>query len=142
MDVFNPVEQSEGAVALEQIKARAKDSGIRPASVGADKGYHNQSFVGGCRELGTCGRIRRRLKAEALRVWTDAPRVSEGYKLSQKIRKQIEERFGWMKVIGGLRKTRSKGRDRVGAWGYFIGAACNMVLMARLAVGSPAPATQ
>ena len=52
-------------------------------------------------------------------------------------RQQIEERFGWMKVCGGLRKTRYKGQDRVGAWGYFVGATCNLVRMATLALAPP-----
>lgn len=38
--------------------------------------------------------------------------------------------------FGGLRKTQYRGTDRVGAWGYFVGAACNLVLMARLALGT------
>ncbi len=35
-----------------------------------------------------------------------------GYAVSQWIRKRVEETFGWMKTIGGLRRTRYRGRQR------------------------------
>jgi hypothetical protein len=31
---------------------------------------------------------------------------SDGYRINQRLRKRVEEIFGWMKTIGGLRKTR------------------------------------
>lgn len=141
MDVFNPVEQSESAVALEQIEARAADSGIKPRSVGADKGYHHQNFVRGCRQMGVRPHTAQ-IEGRQVEGLDGRSTRTEGYRISQRIRKQIEERFGWMKVCGGLRKSRHKGADRTSAWGYFIGAACNLVLMARLAVGARSPATQ
>jgi transposase len=134
MDVYNPVGRSEASVALQQLEARARDSGIKPESVGADKGYHHRGFVQGCRGLGIsphCAQVEGR-RVEGLDARTTG---RAGYRRSLRIRKQIEERFGWMKVCGGLRKTRHKGEERVGAWGYFVGAACNLVLMARLALG-------
>jgi transposase len=136
MDVFNPVQQTEAQVALEQIKQRAADSGIKPRSVGADKNYHHRPFIEECRRLGVrahTAQIEGR-RVEGLDARTTR---SKGYRLSQRIRKQIEERFGWMKSCGGLRKTRYKGQERVGAWGYFVGSACNLVRMARLALGPP-----
>lgn len=136
MDVFNPVEQSEGGVALEQIKARGSDSGIRPRSVGADKGYHHQHFVRGCREMGVQPHTAQ-IEGRKVRGLDGRSTRTEGYRHSQRIRKQIEERFGWMKVCGGLRKTRHKGSDQVEAWGYIVGAACNLVRMARLALSPP-----
>ena len=50
-----------------------------------------------------------------------------GYAPSQRIRKRIEEAFGWIKVPGGLRKTRHRGLERVG-WGFaFTAAAYNLI---------------
>ncbi len=63
-----------------------------------------------------------------------------GYKTSQRIRKQIEERFGWMKVVGGLRRTMHRGSDKVAACGSIIAAACNLVLMSRPAYAPPGSA--
>src|SRR5216683_242703 len=60
-----------------------------------------------------------------------------GYAVSQWMRKRIEEGFGWMKTIGGLRKTRYRGRARVQWHAYLVAAAYNLLRIARLA---PAPA--
>src|SRR5262249_12446661 len=55
-----------------------------------------------------------------------------GYAVSQRIRKRIEEAFGWMKTVGGLRKTRYRGRERVQMHAYLVGAAYNLLRIARL----------
>lgn len=55
-----------------------------------------------------------------------------GYAASQRIRKRIEEAFGWIKTIGGQEKTRFCGRDRVG-WAFtFAAAAYNLVRLPKL----------
>ena len=55
-----------------------------------------------------------------------------GYGVSQKIRKQIEEIFGWIKTVGGFRRTRYRGVERTGLAGYFVATAYNLVRMANL----------
>ena len=55
-----------------------------------------------------------------------------GYALSQRLRKRVEEIFGWMKTVGGFRRTRYRGLDRTGLAGYLVGTAYNLVRMARL----------
>jgi hypothetical protein len=55
-----------------------------------------------------------------------------GYAISQRIRKRIEEGFGWIKTIAGQEKTKFRGRDRVG-WAFtFAAAAYNLVRLPRL----------
>jgi transposase len=138
-DVHNPIEVSEPAMALRQLQAREEDSGHTPRTAAADKGYHTKAFVQQCREMGVRPHVaqidKRRVKGLDGRT-TRSP----GYKTSQRIRKQIEERFGWMKVVGGLRRTMHRGLDKVAAWGSFIAAACNLVLMSRLAHAPPSSA--
>jgi len=56
-----------------------------------------------------------------------------GYGASLKVRRRIEEIFGWMKTVGGFRKTRYRGLERVNFAGYLVGAAYNLVRLARLA---------
>ena len=56
--------------------------------------------------------------------------------MSQKIRKRIEEGFGWMKTVGGFRKTRFKGMGRTQLCACLVGAACNLVRMANLALAT------
>lgn len=57
-----------------------------------------------------------------------------GYGVSLRIRKRIEETFGWIKTIAGQRKTRFSGLDRVG-WAFtFSAAAYNLVRLPKLLV--------
>ena len=60
-----------------------------------------------------------------------------GYAISQWIRKRVEQAFGWMKTVGGLRRTRYRGRARVQMHAYLVAAAYNLIRIAKL---SPAPA--
>jgi hypothetical protein len=55
-----------------------------------------------------------------------------GYAVSQRIRKRVEEIFGWMKAIGGFRRTRFRGLQRTQLAGYFVGAAYNLLRRAKL----------
>ena len=55
-----------------------------------------------------------------------------GYALSQRIRKRIEEVFGWMKTIAGQEKTKFRGRERVG-WAFtFAATAYNLTRLPKL----------
>ena len=56
------------------------------------------------------------------------------YSVSQRIRKKIEEIFGWMKTVGGFRKTRYRGSARTQLAAWWVGAAYNLMRMARLTV--------
>ena len=60
-----------------------------------------------------------------------------GYAVSQRIRKRIEEIFGWVKVPGGQNKTRFRGRRRVEASFTLALAACNLVRLPRLLGAGP-----
>jgi hypothetical protein len=55
-----------------------------------------------------------------------------GYAVSQWICKQVEEAFGWIKTVGGLRRTRYRGRARVQMHAYLVAAAYNLVRIANL----------
>jgi len=52
--------------------------------------------------------------------------------VSQRIRKRVEEIFGWMKTVGGFRRTRFKGRVRTGLAAWLVGAAYNLVRVSRM----------
>jgi IS5 family transposase len=123
---------TESDVALKMLREQKK-----ARWVGADKGYDFAPFHQGCRALGIAPHVAlvRGRKKPGLDGRTTR---SARYAWSQKVRKQIEEGFGWMKTIGGLRKTRFKGVGRTQLCAYFVGAACNLVRMARLGMGPPA----
>ena len=58
----------------------------------------------------------------------------QGYATSFRIRKRIEEAFGWMKTIGGMRRPMLRGTDRVG-WSFtLVAAAYNLVRLPKLLV--------
>jgi len=55
-----------------------------------------------------------------------------GYARSQRIRKRIEEAFGWIKTVAGQERTKFRGRERV-AWGFtFAATAYNLVRLPKL----------
>jgi len=123
---------AERDTALDMLE---KVPGSRRITVGADKNYDTYDFVSQCREMSVTPHVARR-------QWTnlDARTTRHpGYELSQRIRKRVEEIFGWMKTVGGGRKLRYKGVARNQLWAEFTAAAYNLVRMARLAVNSVAP---
>lgn len=125
---------TESDVALEML-AQQK----RARSVGADKGYHHGPFVQGCRRQGIVPHVAT-AKGRRIAGLDGRTTGTAAYALSQKIRKRIEEGFGWMKTVGGFRKTRFKGIARTQLCAYLVGAACNLVRMATLALGPPVQA--
>jgi hypothetical protein len=52
--------------------------------------------------------------------------------VNQRVRKRVEEIFGWMKTVGGFRRTRFKGAQKTQVAAYFVGAAYNLMRMAKL----------
>jgi hypothetical protein len=59
-----------------------------------------------------------------------------GYAISQQKRKRVEEIFGWLKTVGGLRKTRHRGVERVGWMFTFALAVYNLARMRNLAAAA------
>jgi hypothetical protein len=55
-----------------------------------------------------------------------------GYAVSQRVRKRVEEIFGWMKTVGSMRKTRHRGVAKVGWMFVFTAAAYNLVRIRNL----------
>jgi IS5 family transposase len=130
--LHNPITQSEPAVALQQLAGHeALHQGVNIKTVGADKGYHQNGFVQGCRERGIVPHVA--CKANVQVAGLDGRTTTQqSYQISLKIRKRVEEIFGWMKTVGGFRRTRYRGVERTGLCGYFVGTAYNLVRMSRL----------
>jgi len=108
-------------------KQRARSGGR--LSVGADKGYDTRSFVAGVRALGTTPHVAAKDRYSAI----DRRTTRHGsYAVSQRRRKLVEEPFGWMKTVGGLRKLRHRGKAKVSALFTFTCAAYNLVRLRTL----------
>lgn len=99
-------------------------------TVGADKGYDAQEFVEQCRLYGITPHIARNTSRTSAIDERTTRHV--GYSVSQRIRKRVEEIFGWSKTVGGFRRTRFRGLKRTQLAAYFVGAAYNLVRISRL----------
>ena len=98
-------------------------------TVGGDKGYDVPSFVAGVRALGMTPHIASKVKGSALDGRTSR---HAGYAISQQKRKLIEQVFGWMKTVGGLRKLRHRGGALVDWVVTFTAAAYNLTRLRTL----------
>jgi IS5 family transposase len=111
--------------------------GGRRITLGADKGYDTREFVASCRALKVAPHSARNESRAGGSVLDRRAARHSGYAVSQRIRKRVEEIFGWMKTVGGLRRTRYSGLDRIQLHACWVAAAYNLLRIARL---SPAPA--
>lgn len=136
IDLHNPIAQSEPDMALAQIDEHIALHQANPQPVGADKAYHQKKFVSGCRERGIAphAACKDDVRVEGLDGRTTAV---AGYRTSQRIRKRVEEILGWMKTVGGLRRTRYGGIERSQAWAYFVASSYNLLRLAKLGAVSP-----
>jgi len=98
-------------------------------TLGADKGYDQKEFVLQLREHQVTPHIARKPTSIIDARTTRHP----GYAISQQKRKRIEEIYGWLKTVAGLRKTRHRGLAKVGWMFTFALAAYNLVRMRNLA---------
>lgn len=102
------------------------------ATLGADKSYDTRDFVDGLRGLAVTPHVAQHTTKRASTLDQRTTR-HPGYLVSQRHRKRIEEIFGWLKMVGLLRKTRHRGVARVG-WMFTFGLAVyNLVRLRRLA---------
>jgi transposase len=127
--------QADGYAEREQalrMVRRQKAAGIRLSTLGADKGYDTADFVRALREEGVTPHVARNITAQRGSNIDERTVRHPGYAVSQRIRKRVEEIFGWAKTVAGMRKARYRGQRRVGLQMHFVAAAYNLVRMAKL----------
>ena len=112
--------------AAETMVSRSVKPG---ATVGADKGYDTQDFVGRMKRLGVKAHVARKTTGSAVDGRTAR---GKGYAMSLRRRKMIEEAFGWIKTVGGLRKTRHIGLAKLAGQALFTFAAYNLTRLLNL----------
>ena len=100
-------------------------------TLGADKGYDTADFIAGCRERGVTPHVAQHTTNRRSRIDGRVTRHA-GYAVSQRVRKRVEEIFGWIKTIGGGRKLRYIGLARNALWATLTGAAFNLIRMANI----------
>ena len=120
---------AERVAALHMIEARADRP--RAITLGADKAYDAQDFINELRSMKVTPHVARNTSGRRSAIDGRTTRHS-GYGASQRIRKRIEEAFGWIKTVAGQDKTKLRGRDRVG-WAFTLAAAAyNLVRLPKL----------
>lgn len=100
--------------------------GHKRITLGADKGYDTLDFVQGLRQHFVTPHVAQNTSRRSSRIDERTTR-HDGYVLSQKKRKLVEQIFGWMKTTAGLRQTKHRGRERVSWMFTFAATAYNMV---------------
>jgi len=106
--------------------------GEHPVTVGADKNYDTKDFVAEARHLKATPHVAQNVHARRRSAIDGRTTRHAGYGISQRKRKRVEEIFGWMKTVGGMRKLRHRGLQLV-AWMFtFAAAAYNLVRMRNL----------
>lgn len=120
--------EREAATAL---LARPRRKRLRPKTLGADKGYHASAFVAHLRAHGIAPHIAQVATRTTPGLDGRTTRHAS-YRLSQRKRKRVEEIFGWLKPVAGLRKARFRGVARIEQQAHLAVAAYNLVRIAHL----------
>lgn len=118
--------RAEPEAALAMVEEIA---GWHRVTLGADKGYDRREFVQELRDH----QVTPHIACKQTSIIDERTTGHPGYMISQQKRKRVEEIFGWVKTVGGLRKTRHRGLARVGWMFTFALAAYNLVRMRNLA---------
>lgn len=102
------------------------------ATLGADKGYDTREFVDVLRFLNITPHVAQNLNRAGGSAIDGRTTRHPGYEISQRVRKRVEEPFGWAKQIGGLRQTKFRGLVRVRQDFLRVMAAYNLVRIRNL----------
>jgi transposase len=120
---------AERLAALDMIEGFADRP--RAITLGADKGYDAADFVEELRTINVRPHVARNTSGRRSAIDRRTTR-HPSYAKSQRVRKRIEEAFGWIKTVAGLRKTKLRGRPKVD-WSFtFAAAAYNLVRAPKL----------
>ena len=103
-----------------------------PGTIGGDKAYDNRRFLDAARSAHLTPHVTQNISKTHFSYLDGRTTRHEGYAISQRKRKLVEEFFGWMKTVGVLRKTRHRGTQLVDWILRFTAAIYNLVRMRSL----------
>ena len=121
---------AERATAIEMLARLPRRA--RRRTVAADKAYDTRGFVADCRALGVTPHVAQNTSGHRQSAIDARTTRHRGHVTSLRIRKRIEEPFGWAKTVAGGRKLRYKGRARNRAWFKITTATYNLIRIAAL----------
>jgi IS5 family transposase len=134
VEVLPAVGRAERDAALVMMEAIPGD---HPVTVGADKAYDTKELVAEARRMKVMPHVAQNNQRRRSAIDRRTTR-HRGYGVSQQKRKRVEEIFGWLKTVGGMRKLRHRGVELVGWMFTLAAAAYNLVRIRNLATAIPA----
>lgn len=120
---------AERDCATDMLKRLPKSK--RRRTVAGDKNYDTQKFVADVRAAGFTPHVAQNNTNRRSAIDGRVTRHG-GYTVSQRIRKRVEEPFGWIKTVGSGRKLRYIGNDRNRAWFKMEAAVYNLIRITAL----------
>jgi IS5 family transposase len=124
--------QATGTAERDAALAMAAEiPGDYRVTMGGDKNYDTADLVAEARRLNVTPHVAQNNKRRRSAIDERTTRHA-GYQISQQKRKRVEEVFGWLKTVGGFRKLRHRGLDRVEWMFTFAVAAYNLVRLRNL----------
>jgi transposase len=128
------VSEANGTAERDLAQAMLADlPGRHKITVGGDKGFDTAGFVAALKGLNVTPHVAQNTANRRSAIDGRTTR-HPGYAVSQRIRKQIEEGFGWIKEVALQRRARHRGKAKVG-WQFTLAAAAyNLIRLPRLLV--------
>jgi transposase len=127
------VTQADGTAERDAALLMAsKIPGNQQVTLGGDKNFDTRDVVAILREMKITPHVARNEKRPGGSAIDARTTRHEGYASSQQRRKRVEQSFGWMKMVGLLRKVKLRGLRKVSWWFTLVGAAYNLVRLRRL----------
>jgi hypothetical protein len=124
--------KAEREAGLQMLDGMRRTAG-KKITLGADKGFQEERFIAGLRGRGVVPHVAEYAPSKHWPNWLRAEeRNDPGFVESQRKRKRVEQVFGWIKEVAGLRRTKLRGRRRV-EWMFRLAvSALNLRRMQRL----------
>jgi len=127
------VDTADGRAEWRNAQAMlARASPGKRLTVGGDKGYDDRKFVAECRKLGVTPHVAQNVNRNGGSAIDERTTRFVGYAISQRIRKRVEEIFGWAKTTGNFRKSRFIGLAKTRLAGLIVATSYNLVRLAKL----------
>lgn len=131
VEVSQATGTAEREAALAMLK-RLRARGFRPKTVGGDKGYDTKDFIKDVRSLKMTPHVAANTKRRGGSALDGRTTRHKTYEISIRIRKRVEEIFGWEKMPGRIRRSRFIGRLKTEMQALLVGAAYNLIRMTKL----------
>ena len=125
-------ERDAALLMVEQLRRGGR------VTLGGDKGYDDRELISELRRMKVTPHVARNEKRAGGSALDGRTTRHEGYRISQRKRKRVEEVFGWLKTVALLRQVRHRGHEKVGWMFTFAVAAYNLIRVRNLTAGPEA----